>query len=572
MSSSKTLASAMLGYGADIKVKNIVLEMFFVALPIIYLNKRKIINPEDELVVDYFFSYVKDTLADRGELSEVAASLVISTFPEIKPNELKDEEIKILGDIAIKRVVYQALTKIKNRIYDPEPDPGSEKPFSLEQLIDTYFVLEPTSKLSVLDKSSGQVKNYTSQDVFPPPPVDGKQIEFTVSSFFQQKKGGPKVENLLYKFDYHSSRERKLFRNQQPQNNSSKFVEGVETLVASEDDYAIPRLCIEPYLKIKTRPGLDVRKSFKEKTKDNPAMFLFAKAIILNAYELYTSVGNLYLSQTEDDIKESLNKLFAAPNFDSFDITEPLLNMGSQEFVCSPEDFKAILSFKGGNKQIDYFNTIFESLSVGVRCSIDRSCSSEYFSIYPPKDDYFENLLITSPSTVEKGFADKSLFYKSPRLRKPAKQANPGGNVISVYLTNHFTYVVGSAEKEYKFSQYDKALKEIDGFTSVDLKSFFKQEGINATNQSANSLLIDLFKKPEIDALVKSLFTTNNIANLLLLAPHVEISKDVAAIMRKEGVFSGMDEGLNEMISTLKSYLSGDFPWSDDCEGFLDLL
>lgn len=566
----------MLGYGADIKVKNIVLEMFFVALPIIYLSKRKIINPEDELVVDYFFSYVKDTLADRGELSEVAASLVISTFPDIDPNNLKDEEIKILGDIAIKRVVYQALTKIKNRIYDPDPDPGSEKPFSLEQVIDTYFVLEPTSKLSVLD-SNGQVKNYTSQDVFPPSPVDGKQIEFTASSFFQEKEGGPKEENLLYKFDYHSSRERKLFRNQQPQNNSSKFVNGVETLVASEDDYAIPKLCIEPYLKIKTRSGNDIKASFEEKIKNNPAILGDVQSTIRQAYDLYTSVGKLNLLQTEDDIKESLSKISLAPNF-NLDVYGPIWEMGSKEFVCSSEDFRAMMTRYAWEPpfsptdRIEYYNTIFESLSVGVRCSIDRSCSSEYFSIYPPKDDYFENLLITSPSTVAKGFADKSLFYKSPRLRKPAKQANPGGNVISVYLTNHFTYVVGSAEKEYKFSQYGKPLEEIDGFTSVNLKSFFKQEGINATNQSANSLLIDLFKKPEIDALVKSLFTTNNIANLLLLAPHVEISKDVAAIMRKEGVFSGMDEGLNEMISTLKSYLSGDFPWSDDCEGFLDLL
>jgi len=79
--SSKALASALFGYGADIKVKNIVMEIFFSILPPVYMSNYQIISPTDELIVDLFFQYVKQTLVDRGELGDISQALVSETFP-----------------------------------------------------------------------------------------------------------------------------------------------------------------------------------------------------------------------------------------------------------------------------------------------------------------------------------------------------------------------------------------------------------------------------------------------------------------------------------------------------------
>ena len=81
--SSKAMAKALFSYGADLKVKNIVLELFFSALPAIYMNPYRLIDPKDEAVVDFFFQYVKSTLIERKEYGTVCLGLVTETFQNL---------------------------------------------------------------------------------------------------------------------------------------------------------------------------------------------------------------------------------------------------------------------------------------------------------------------------------------------------------------------------------------------------------------------------------------------------------------------------------------------------------
>ena len=68
--SSKAVAQALLSYGADLKIKNIVCEMFFSIVPMVYMNKFQIIDNKDELIVDLFFQYVKAVLKEISQLGE----------------------------------------------------------------------------------------------------------------------------------------------------------------------------------------------------------------------------------------------------------------------------------------------------------------------------------------------------------------------------------------------------------------------------------------------------------------------------------------------------------------------
>ena len=115
--SSKAAASAILSYGADIKVKNIVLELVFAALPTIYMSKFKLVDPSDEMIVDIMFQYVKSTLVERDEYAKIVQGLVLETFPNVDLASKTRNELALYGDIAVKRQVYHAIQRIYNRLY-----------------------------------------------------------------------------------------------------------------------------------------------------------------------------------------------------------------------------------------------------------------------------------------------------------------------------------------------------------------------------------------------------------------------------------------------------------------------
>ena len=78
--SSKALASALFGYGADIKVKNIVMEIFFSILPPVYMSNYQIISPTDELIVDLFPSHDRGMFLRLGLVKYLLVRLGLQEF------------------------------------------------------------------------------------------------------------------------------------------------------------------------------------------------------------------------------------------------------------------------------------------------------------------------------------------------------------------------------------------------------------------------------------------------------------------------------------------------------------
>ena len=167
--SSKAVAQALLSYGADLKIKNIVCEMFFSIVPMVYMNKFQIIDNKDELIVDLFFQYVKAVLKERNEYNIVAQNLTLETYPDLPLTELTPAQVSLLAELAIKRVVYRSLEKINEKVYRESPpeianvDPSINKARFSEKLINEVLVLEPTNRLSFLDVDTGKI-----------PPTDDK--------------------------------------------------------------------------------------------------------------------------------------------------------------------------------------------------------------------------------------------------------------------------------------------------------------------------------------------------------------------------------------------------------------
>ena len=148
------------------------MEIFFSILPPVYMNQYKIISPTDELVVDLFFQYVKQTLVERGELGTISQALVSGSFPDIRFDELSDTEIRLLSDVAIKRTVFQAVKKLSDRLYNPQPNVAELNNFDkditkkdfVQDTINKFFLMEKTGKLSFLN-SKGKIKSWQTINV-----------------------------------------------------------------------------------------------------------------------------------------------------------------------------------------------------------------------------------------------------------------------------------------------------------------------------------------------------------------------------------------------------------------------
>jgi len=104
------------------------------------------------------------------------------------------------------------------------------------------------------------------------------------------------------------------------------------------------------------------------------------------------------------------------------------------------------------------------------------------------------------------------------------------------------------------------------------LNKVFKLSAYPTDASVAELLVIDLMKTKDFDAVIKSVFVPAFLFNTINVIPNVEIAKEIIPIMRKNGVFKGIDDGINELFSSLSAYLSGDFPWLRDCGELARLL
>ena len=133
-------------------------------------------------------------------------------------------------------------------------------------------------------------------------------------------------------------------------------------------------------------------------------------------------------------------------------------------------------------------------------------------------------------------------------------------------------FVLAETTKPYKPRDFGIALDEIKKFNDLDLKKVFSYISVPMNVSVAEMLMFDLLKTKEFDAIIKSVFNSALVFNTAAVAPNLVTSADIIPLMRQRGVFSGLDEALNEMFSSLSSYLLGDFPWSGDCGDLARLL
>ena len=511
--SSKALASALFGYGADIKVKNIVMEIFFSILPPVYMSNYQIISPTDELIVDLFFQYVKQTLVDRGELGDISQALVSETFPDIRFDELTETEIRLLSDVAIKRTVFRAIEKLSARLYNPQSkvaelnnfDKDITKRNFIDETVDQFFKMEKTTKLSFLN-NKGKIKPWATLNT--------------------------------------SEKEKKFYRITDPEvgvPSTGPFAGFPDT------GYKDPKFCFEPYVRVTAKGTTDIQKCISELDISTEQLKALSDEIVKMFFALGDGDANPLLKPT-------------------LEANLPTISLNT--FVCSVDDFKNYLNavlFPNVNANIkdisivqfrETLDAFLKSVSLGVRCSVDVVRSAP----------------IDSSSTVlDEAFPEKTFFYEEPYALEESNIFSTEGKIVGKTYT-HVTYVLSATENPYKASEYTKVVAEGAKFNDIDLNKVFKLSAYPTDASVAELLVIDLMKTKDFDAVIKSVFVPAFLFNTINVIPNVEIAKEIIPIMRKNGVFKGIDDGINELFSSLSAYLSGDFPWLRDCGELARLL
>ena len=551
--SSKAAASALFGLGADLKIRNIVLELVFAALPTIYMSKFKLLDPSDEMIVDILFQYVKSTLKERGEYAKITQGIVLETFPNIDLASKNRNELALYGDIAIKRQVYKAVQRIYDRIYLEEnnsatkKDPSMKKSRILDFLfatdadgIKSYFSIEKLDKLSFLDKDA-------KPRAFQPAPTSKSQY--------------PKY--------------RKYFRN------PSTGPLTATGFSSEASQYRGVTYCFEPYIRVELKEADDIIACSKEANLKPDALASFYRELY-RMYHLFI-LGNLVSDVTVD------NNPFGEFN------AKILNSISGMSFVCSPADLVVYIQkrlypsltskgigtpYLGVNPMDDYLSAAFKNISLGVRLSLDLtkpdaatlSSSDELTTSAAGATGYYIDAI--SEQEKKNAFAEKTVYYAEPQV-VPSKDPDTWDFVV----TEHFTTVLAKSEQKFEIKK-DKAY---DVFTQViDAAAQWKKINsssvygtyVLASSETAmiESLFAELLKKKEVDALVKSVLTPILLFNTINLIPNMEIGKEIIPIFRKSGAFRGIDEGVNALISSLENYLSGDFPWLSNCSDVKEIL
>ena len=544
--SSKALATALLSYGSDLKIKNVLMEIFFSALPAIYMSRYKLIDSSDELIVDLLYQKVKATLKERGEYGIVVQSLMLETYPDLDLMEMTPAQISLLGEIAVKRLVYQGVTKISEKIYPDAPwsaqtfDPTLSKRDFLEDLfyVDYNYLIpflniEDAGKLSFLNKQ-GYIHNF---------------------------KSNPEK----------STKDRRFWRN--PAGNAvqgSDWGEDVDGFSLGLDyPYKGTTYCFEQYVRLDVKEVGDIILCSKELN------FLDQSTLS----DMLRLISQMFVLLADGDSTYSGIKSQDPYSVQSVDNLE---KMGGRSCVCSVEDLETLWTQRIYPKllnkkyapedvlRIQYLlDAVFKSISLGIRCSADvvPTDLEQEGSMFDYKIAVEEIMSITD-AQKNKGFPEKTVFYVEPILQKQ----DPDDKTWTYNTEPHFTTVLAKTEKVYEPFQIETVIKEGKKWNESKLREVIGMAWLPADIDVNQSLLAALFKTKEFDALIKAVFVPAMLYNTIAVVPNIEIGQEIIPIMRKSGVFKGLDEVLNEMFSSLQNYLSGDHPWMTGCDDLTELL
>jgi hypothetical protein len=509
------MASALLSYGADIKIKNILMEMFFSALPPVMMSDYELFDQRDELVVDLLFQYVKSTLKERNNYETVAQGLMLETYPDLRLDELSPDEISLLADFAIKRVVWSSIEKINNKIYaNPISavksfDSSIEKFRFIESLtrsndssVSRMIRLENTGKLSILEKD-GTFRKFPS----------------VVNHSYYGEGDAPycRIPSGAYKVP-----------------------------TTGKSSYMNPVYCFEPYIRIEAKDLEDIVLCTKEIlwAYDGKEVSDFI-ALIANIFTMLGTGDYYWSSPTTDPLSEA--------GYDN------IKEFAGKQIVCSVDDLEslwkdrlnpALLAMKVSGSPL--LNALLKGVSLGVRCSVDTVSKDQYFND-PPQEDWE-----TAQTVRLRGLGDKTFYYLEPF-------DNANGSSSQIYT--HFTSVLAEKEQKYAPEKMYTVITQGKKFNDLNASEVFGWSNYSASNASLTGnpqgLLIELLRSKEFDALIKSVFVPAMLYNTISLIPNIEIGQDLIPLMRQRGVFKGLDEVLDGMFSLVMSYLLGDFSWND---------
>jgi len=512
--SSKALAQALLGYGADIKVKNIVLELFFTALPIVYMSKYKLIDPRDEAILDFFHQYVKSTLRDRNEYGTVALGLVTELFQDVPVNSLSQSEISILAEIAIKRTVYEALERICDKIY------LSDVPFEVSNLDNDSAKLSFAN--SIFAKFFGARKTYEV-------------------NFLDDKGKLPKYNQSVDDFKKTTAKY------------TSRFVRSHNYNANYDKDKVF---FFEPYIRFEVKSAGDIAlcaeqlKGLQEKGSVRKVL----NQIISHMYLLLTGEENF------SAVVETSKDGTVTDGLDLFSI-------GGKSIVCSPDDYTNVnYAF---NDQYDYqlyqdsfddfFNAIFKSINVGVRL-----VTNKYINLEASK--------AINKNIKDTGFAEKDIYYQL-RINPNFDKFFVGGiETTRALYFDVFSSTMVSKEQKYSPDKIGTVISEVGKFDDLNFLNLISQTSVPDDASIVEGLMYELVRDARFDSIVKSLLSPALLYNSLVTVPTIEAGKDLIPLMRKRGVFQGLDSAVNDMISSLRGYLLGEHPWLRDCSDLEELL
>lgn len=502
MTASKAYANALLGYGADIKVKYIVLEKFFGMLPAIFDNEYRLVDPDDEMLVDVFFRYVKSVLRNRNEYEIVAQTLVKQTFPSLDLLSLPSAQLSALADISIKRIVYKALVKIKKHA---RLAPGKKN--FLAEILDKSFKVDTTDKFGFL--SSGLNVFDSTKTLFP-----------SSTSPWQQRF----VRNLSVSYGTIPSKVNK--------------------------DYDVPgRFCFEPYIKLSFKNTGDIILCCGDLLDKSETSLITAVNAIVDAGTLLNT-GKKIPSLKSTSIKDVTFQL-------------NLTKISDKTIIASPKDMEKIfasLMSLADSGQIehnykDILSAMLKGVFFGVRCSLDsplnwnikEAIAANGDQFFSQKTGYYLEMYKEAEKSAS-GLPGSDFFAKKVLKNR-----------------EHSHIVLASTEQVYDPKKLDKAIADALAFKDIP-QDFYDYLSTAEEPTQAEKLLSKLMKTKEFDAVIKSCFTLATLFNTLSVLPHIERSNVVIDMLRTKGAFVGMDETLNAMFSSLLTYLSGEFPWTaKDC-------
>jgi len=532
--STQSLASAFLSYGADLRTKNIVLEIIFSILPILYQSPYKILDPDDELIIDLMFQYIKQILVEREQYKDVVLPLLEEQFPDLSLSDLSTIQLNLLAGVGLKRLVAQALKDASKSFYKASPPPSNDA------------VVVPKERKSFLKTSiEGKIK-LRNHDA----------LTFNAAGLSDDEKDEISA-HALPGGDYGGIA-------------SYRVADEYQQLLATAGQ---PSITIEPFMSITFKPKAD--------------MILCAEDLLSkhgqDATKQIRSLTQLYQiliggNENKSNVwKWTASDLLNNPNLDTLD--------GKKVYFSRENGKDAFFETLGAGVDLGFSGEVFAALvqnvSLGLRTSVEIATVGSKM-IDDPNLEAVQNYKTQVYRILQKGMIKQT--SGGPGADRWTTNSSSVSDVLFVT-----TLSLAEVEQQYDPVDYVPLSTEMPGHPPIynewiqskvnkdaalfgggnwNLEHLFALGGVGSSNTPAGmaeSLFVSLLQSDDFDSLTKSLLVPVTVFNAVQFIPNAEIGSVMREILRSRGCFSGLDEVLDAYMSSAKDYLFGDFPFLTDC-------